>query len=379
MAGKIFINYRRDDTIAAAGRLHDRLAQAFGRRNLFLDVDHIPAGVDFASHLNEQVGSCDVFLAVIGPKWIASTDETGARRIDNPEDFVAIEIAAALARDIRVIPVLIDGAPMPRPAELPEHLRPLARRNAIEVRNSQFGRDAEVLVEKIRAALKSEKAGGGGRSVIAAGVVAVLMLGGGVLAYQVGVPMLWAPAREASHVATNDAPAKMSETAKKSADGASAQADTAKKFADEARTRSRQLMKKVGDDQKAQRAAEERERQRMADASAGRPKAAFKGEQRFPILSYRTGAYATIGVPLTNGMVDYYKLVNERDGGVNGVRPTFEECETGYATDKGVECYERLKNRAAFVSSPSTGITITLTDKAPQEQDFNRDCWQRAW
>ena len=127
MAGKIFINYRRDDSIGMAGRLHDRLAQTFGRDKLFMDVDHIPAGVDFVAHLNSQVAACDVVLVVIGPNWLGAKDESGERRLDNPDDFVAIEIAAALARDIRVIPVLVDGARMPkaeRAAGFPEAARP---------------------------------------------------------------------------------------------------------------------------------------------------------------------------------------------------------------------------------------------------------------
>jgi hypothetical protein len=104
MAGKIFINYRREDSISTAGRLYDRLAQTFGRNNLFMDVDHIPAGVDFVEYLNSQVAACDVFLAVIGPNWLDAQDDDGRRRFDNPDDFVTIEIAAALERKIRVIP-----------------------------------------------------------------------------------------------------------------------------------------------------------------------------------------------------------------------------------------------------------------------------------
>ena len=120
MAGKIFINYRRDDSIGMAGRLHDRLAQTFGRDKLFMDVDHIPVGVDFVAHLNSQVAECNALLVVIGPNWLNAKDESGERRLDNPDDFVAIEIAAALARDIRVIPVLVDGARMPKAKELPD-------------------------------------------------------------------------------------------------------------------------------------------------------------------------------------------------------------------------------------------------------------------
>ena len=92
------------------------------------------------------------------------------------------------------------------------------------------------------------------------------------------------------------------------------------------------------------------------------------GEQFFPVLSYRTGAYAPNGIPFANGYVDYMNLVNARDGGINGVKVTFEECETGYATDKGVECYERLKGKgptgATAFHPLSTGITFAVTDKS---------------
>lgn len=153
MAGKIFINYRRDDSIGMAGRLHDRLAQTFGRDKLFMDVDHIPVGEDFVTHLNNQVAECDVVLVVIGPSWLRAKDKAGQRRLQQPDDFVAIEIAAALARNIRVIPVLVDGARMPKESELPDSLKPLARRQAAEVRHSHFGRDAETLVASMREAV----------------------------------------------------------------------------------------------------------------------------------------------------------------------------------------------------------------------------------
>ena len=90
-------------------------------------------------------------------------------------------------------------------------------------------------------------------------------------------------------------------------------------------------------------------------------------EQFFPLLSYRTGPYAPNGTPWANGKQDYIKLINARDGGINGVKLTFEECETGYATDRGVECYERLKGKpgVTFFDPQSTGITFALTEKAP--------------
>lgn len=92
-------------------------------------------------------------------------------------------------------------------------------------------------------------------------------------------------------------------------------------------------------------------------------------EQFFPLLVYRTGPYAPNGTPWANGKQDYLKLINARDGGINGVKATYEECETAYATDKGVECYERLKGRgASFFDPQSTGITFALTDKAPNDK-----------
>src|SRR5512144_909328 len=94
-----------------------------------------------------------------------------------------------------------------------------------------------------------------------------------------------------------------------------------------------------------------------------------QNEQFVPGLVYRTGAYAPNGIPFANGRADYITLINERDGGINGVKMVYEECETGYATDRGVECYERLKGKGATVFQPlSTGITFALTDKAPRDK-----------
>src|SRR5215813_14271160 len=153
MAGKIFINYRREDSIATAGRLADRLAETFGRENLFMDVDNIPVGINFEEYLKSQVAACDVILSVIGPNWLNAKDETNQRRLDKPDDFVAIELTAALVRDILVIPVLVDGTRMPKASELPDSLKPFALRNAIQVRNTNFGSDAEQLIAKMREAL----------------------------------------------------------------------------------------------------------------------------------------------------------------------------------------------------------------------------------
>jgi TIR domain len=191
MPGKIFINYRRDDSIGTAGRLHDRLVRAFGRKNVFMDVDQIPAGVDFVRHLNAQVAECDVFLAVIGPSWLDTKDNTGGRKLDDPEDFVRVELLAALGRDVRVIPVLVDGAEMPRPDQLPEPLRPLSRRNAVEVRNVQFGSDADRLISKVREALGRTGAAIPIRWPVAAAAAAVLLIAGTVALAQLGPEWPW--------------------------------------------------------------------------------------------------------------------------------------------------------------------------------------------
>src|SRR5262245_40695775 len=129
MAGKIFINYRRGDDPGNTGRLFDRLEEAFPRDQLFIDVDSVPPGRDFERVLEDTIAQCDVLLAVIGKGWLQARDEQGLRRLDKVDDFVRIEIASALKQDKLVIPVLVQDTPMPKPDELPEAIRPLARRN----------------------------------------------------------------------------------------------------------------------------------------------------------------------------------------------------------------------------------------------------------
>src|SRR5262249_46634838 len=133
MSGQIFISYRREDSSGWAGRLCDRLIARFGRNNIFMDVDNLAPGVDFVKAIRKSVGACDVLISVIGKRWLTSSDEKRRRRLDNPEDFVRLEIATALKRDIRVIPVLVEDASMPRPRDLPDDLKSLAYRNALEV------------------------------------------------------------------------------------------------------------------------------------------------------------------------------------------------------------------------------------------------------
>jgi formylglycine-generating enzyme required for sulfatase activity len=142
---RIFISYRREDTAPYAGRIYDRLVTEFGFGQVFFDIDTIPAGDDFVEVLAEKVESCDVLLAVIGKSWLTIADAAGRPRIQNPDDFVAIEIGAALRRNVRVIPILVGGGRMPRTAELPEALAMLARRQAHELPDKGFIRAVEEL------------------------------------------------------------------------------------------------------------------------------------------------------------------------------------------------------------------------------------------
>ena len=117
-----------------------------------MDIDAIPLGVDFVAFITDAVAKCDVLLAVIGRGWLTAADEAGQCRLDNPADFVRLEIAAALERKIRVIPLLVGGAKMPRKEDLPEPLRPLALRNGMELHD---GRSFKADVDRLVAALKS--------------------------------------------------------------------------------------------------------------------------------------------------------------------------------------------------------------------------------
>src|SRR5262245_28817050 len=292
--GTIFINYRREDSISTAGRLHDRLSQNFGRKNIFMDVDHIPAGVDFVAHLNSQVAACNIFLVVIGPRWLEAKDENGARRLDNADDFVVIEIATALARNIRVIPILVDGARMPKAGELPSSLKALARRQAVEVRQLHFGRDADALVERVNEAL------GGGfdwqrpwRLKAALGAVAVVLLL--VLGWVGFSDSLWTPGAETQqeskpeqdrHVTTTvvaQASRNSEEAEQRRIAAAKAEGEKKAKAAEAEAEQQRIAAAKAEDEKKTKVAAAEAEQRRTSAAKAEdekKAKAAAEAEQQ---------------------------------------------------------------------------------------------------
>jgi formylglycine-generating enzyme required for sulfatase activity len=150
MNAKVFISYRRDDGMGHAGRIHDRLASEFGRDLLFMDVDDIPLGANFVKVLRDEVAKCDVLLAVIGPRWMDARDEHGNRRLDSANDFVRIEIASALQRDIPVIPILLEGTRVPNADQLPDDLKRLALQNGLDVRHASFHNDMDKLIRGLR-------------------------------------------------------------------------------------------------------------------------------------------------------------------------------------------------------------------------------------
>jgi TIR domain/NACHT domain len=152
-AGRVFISYRREDTAYAAGWLFDRLADRFGRGQIFKDIDSIQLGDDFVEVITTAVGSCDVLLALIGEQWLTINDEHGRARLDDPNDFVRLELEAALTRNVRVIPILVAGARMPRPDQLPPSLAKLARRQALELSPSHFEFDTSRLHKVLDTAL----------------------------------------------------------------------------------------------------------------------------------------------------------------------------------------------------------------------------------
>lgn len=159
----IFISYRRDDSAGYAGRLYDRLAAHFGANRVFMDVEGIEPGLDFVKAIEDAVASCRVLIVMIGDEWTHAADAAGRRRLDDPNDFVRLETSAALKRDIRVVPVLVGGAAMPRSEELPAELQALTRRQAIEVNHKQWDASTQALIHTL------ERIIGGGAAAAGAG------------------------------------------------------------------------------------------------------------------------------------------------------------------------------------------------------------------
>ena len=183
--GRIFLSYRREDSSGYAGRLFDRITQHFGKDRVFMDISDIEPGVDFVDTIEKALSSCDAFLVLIGKEWLTCRDEQGHRRLDNPDDFIRLETSTALKRDVRVIPVLVEGATMPTAAELPDDMATLARRNAQELSDLRWGFDCEQLLkvlEKVVGEPEFPQAGavpaenGGGRPKLSGKAIAALVI-----------------------------------------------------------------------------------------------------------------------------------------------------------------------------------------------------------
>ena len=144
---RVFINYRRSDSGGYAGRIYDALKAHSDSWHVFMDIDTIDPGADFTEVIDESLESCDVVLAVLGRQWLQSTDAKGGRRLDHPDDFVRLELHAALDRNVRVIPVLVQGAEMPSSEELPSDLVRLARRQGFELSDGRWHYDMDRLVK----------------------------------------------------------------------------------------------------------------------------------------------------------------------------------------------------------------------------------------
>ena len=158
---KILISYRREDSADVTGRIYDRLVQSFPKA-VFRDVDSIPLGADFREQLDKEVAKCDVFLAVIGPDWMGPKDSAGKTRLEDPKDFVRIEIESALNRQIPVIPVLVKGTLIPSSTQLPRSLQELSYRQGVAIRSDpDFHHDMDRLIEHLKAQLEVSSAGGG--------------------------------------------------------------------------------------------------------------------------------------------------------------------------------------------------------------------------
>jgi hypothetical protein len=154
----IFISYRRDDSRAHAGRLQGDVSRRYSEEHVFRDVE-IPPGVDFGEYITSLVDKCNVVLAIIGPGWLDSRNREGERRIDDPDDWVRLEIERALAHDgVELIPVLVDGARLPPREELPESLQALRRRNAFELSDRRWDYDVEQLGTHLDALLRDTSA-----------------------------------------------------------------------------------------------------------------------------------------------------------------------------------------------------------------------------
>jgi hypothetical protein len=146
----VFVSYRRKDSEGESGRLFDDLSSHFGSESVFMDVSAIEPGRDFRKAIDQSVTTCSVLLAIIGQEWLELKDAAGRRRLEDPNDFVRLELASALRRDIPLIPVLVRGAKMPEADRLPSDLQELVYRNAVELTHARWKSDVQLLIRALR-------------------------------------------------------------------------------------------------------------------------------------------------------------------------------------------------------------------------------------
>lgn len=185
--GAIFISYRREDSEGHAGRLYEDLAERFGKEAVFFDVSAIEPGQDFRHAIDANVARCSVLLAMIGPRWLEA-GAPAARRIDDPSDFVRLEIASALKRSIPVVPVLVQGAKMPAAGQLPADLADLAWRNAVELSHARWASDVQVLATSLARHVDggdgaAPARGGSRRTALIVGAAAVVAAAAGAAVF----------------------------------------------------------------------------------------------------------------------------------------------------------------------------------------------------
>ncbi len=148
----IFISYRRGDSRADAGRVYDRLSHHFGPDRVFMDVDDIDPGQDFARALRKALENCGALVVLVGPDWADFKDGQGRRKLEQPNDFVRLEVVTALDRGVTLLPVLVGGAGIPEPGDVPAELAPLFRHQAIEISDGRFHADVDRLIEALESA-----------------------------------------------------------------------------------------------------------------------------------------------------------------------------------------------------------------------------------
>jgi TonB family protein len=314
--GAIFICYRRDDAEGEAGRLFDDLTAEFGADKIFMDVVDIEPGLDFRSVIDRNVSSCNVLLAVVAKGWIDAKDEAGHRRLDKPEDFVRIEIASALKRNIPVIPVLVHGAHTPRAAQLPDELKDLAYRNAVPLTHVRWDTDVQLLIKAIHRFVDSpvtvpptQTAGQPSRTIIVAVVAAITIAAGGYGIYKhyeekaAAKQAAMEKAAAAEKAAAEKAAAEKAAAEQAAAEKAAAEQAAAKKAAVEKAKQA--AVKKVADQTAAEKAAaDQAAADQVAENGPGIPissaeaqsRLIHKVEPQYPPLALQNRTQGTVAL-----------------------------------------------------------------------------------